>query len=275
MFQASIPSKYDNHITFDLNSKQKNAPLIVFAHGFKGFKDWGTFNLLSETFAQQGFCFVKLNFSHNGTTPDDQHNFADLEAFGNNNYSKELNDLEALFDFLEHKNEFSEWYNFSTLILIGHSRGGGIALLKAANDNRVKKVITLAALLDLGRTVNPPNLNEWEEKGVIYINNARTNQQMPLYWQFRENYLQHFEDLSIELNAENIKCPTLIIHGNHDEAVDVEQAFRIKDLIPHAQLEIIEETGHTFDASHPWFKEDLPKKSKEFTDLILRFLKSN
>ena len=274
MYQASIPGKYGKHITFDLNSKTKNAPLIVFAHGFKGFKDWGTFNLLSEKFTNEGFCFVKLNFSHNGTTPKDLTNFVDLEAFGNNNYSIELNDLEVLLDFLETKNEFSNWYDFSNLTLIGHSRGGGVVLLKAAAGPRIKKVITLAALLDLGRTLNPLNVNEWEEKGVIFIPNARTNQQMPLYWQFRENYLQHFEDLSIELNAENITCPALIIHGNDDEAVDVEQAFRIKDLIPHAQLEIIEETGHTFGASHPWNKEQLPKKSEEFVDLILNFLKS-
>lgn len=273
MYHEKIKGLNQKTITFDLNSNHQNAPLVIFAHGFKGFKDWGTFNLLSETFAQKGFCFVKLNFSHNGSTPDDQHNFADLEAFGNNNYSKELIDLEALLDFLETKNEYSKWYDFSNLTLVGHSRGGGIALLKAAADARIKKVVTLAALLDLGRTVNPPNVKEWEEKGVLYINNVRTNQQMPLYWQFRENYLQHFEDLSIELNAENINCPTLIIHGNDDEAVDVEQAFRIKDLIPHAQLEIIEETGHTFGASHPWKEETLPLKSQEFVDLILKFLK--
>jgi len=274
MWEKVIQSKGEKPISFDLNSKTKNAPLIVFAHGFKGFKDWGTFNLLSETFAKQGFCFVKLNFSYNGTTPKDLNNFADLEAFGNNNYSRELNDLENLFDFLESKNEFSEWYDFSKLALIGHSRGGGIALLKASNDERVKKVITLAALLDLGRTANPPNIEEWQQKGVLYINNARTNQKMPMYWQFRENYIQHFEDLSIELNAENIECPTLIIHGNNDEAVAVEQAFRTKDLIPQAQLEIIEETGHTFDATHPWVENNLPSKSQEFVGLILNFLKS-
>ena len=142
MYQASIPGKYGKHITFDLNSKTKNAPLIVFAHGFKGFKDWGTFNLLSEKFTNEGICFVKFNFSHNGTTPKDLTNFTDLEAFGNNNYSIELNDLEVLLDFLETKNEFSNWYDFSNLALIGHSRGGGIVLLKAAADPRIKKVIS-------------------------------------------------------------------------------------------------------------------------------------
>ncbi|WP_435524823.1 hypothetical protein [Chryseobacterium indoltheticum] len=43
---------------------------------------------------------VKFNFSHNGTTVEDPENFADLEAFGNNNYSKELSDLGVLSTIL-------------------------------------------------------------------------------------------------------------------------------------------------------------------------------
>ena len=53
-------------------------------------------------------------------------------------------------------------------------------------------------------------------------------------------YLHHFEDLSIELNAENITCPALIIHGNNDEAVDVEQAISLKDLIDSMEKSLTE-----------------------------------
>ena len=64
--------------------------VVVFCHGFKGFKDWGPFNKIAETFAENDFVFIKFNFSHNGTTLDDAVNFVDLEAFGNNNFCKEL-----------------------------------------------------------------------------------------------------------------------------------------------------------------------------------------
>ena len=242
--------------------------------GLRALKIGGLFYLLANEFAKAGFCFVKFNLSHNGTTPEQPVDFADLEAFGNNNYSKELHDIGKVLDFLQEENEYSEWYNFENLTLMGHSRGGGVTLLKAAQDNRIKKVITLAALLDLGRPVNPPNKETWEKEGVIYIPNARTNQQMPLYWQFRLDYLQNFEALSIELNAEKITQPTLIIHGEQDEAVEVEQAYRLKDLIPDVQLEIISETGHTFNAKHPWVENELPEKSKEFVALAINFLNS-
>ena len=80
-----------------LNSDKK-LPLIIFVHGYKGYKDWGAWELMGEKFANAGFYFVKFNFSHNGTTIENPHDFADLEAFGENNYSKELDDLEIIIN---------------------------------------------------------------------------------------------------------------------------------------------------------------------------------
>ena len=39
-------------------------PVILFNHGFKGFKDWGPFNLMASKFAEAGFVFIKMNFSY-------------------------------------------------------------------------------------------------------------------------------------------------------------------------------------------------------------------
>src|SRR5690606_11206448 len=83
---------------------QKSKPVIVFNHGFKGYKDWGPFNLMAEKFAEAGFLFIKMNFSHNGTTLHKPAEFADLEAFAQNNFSKELDDTGVLIDALFRKN---------------------------------------------------------------------------------------------------------------------------------------------------------------------------
>ena len=48
-----------------------NGCLVVFCHGFKGFKDWGAWHLVAEKFAQDGFIFLKFNFSHNGIGQED------------------------------------------------------------------------------------------------------------------------------------------------------------------------------------------------------------
>ena len=64
-------------------------PIILFVHGFKGFKDWGAFNLIADYFAEAGFVFIKMNFSHNGLSLEEDYYFEDLEAFGQNNFSIE------------------------------------------------------------------------------------------------------------------------------------------------------------------------------------------
>ena len=48
---------------------------------------------------QSGLNFLKFNFSHNGISLNDHMSFSDLEAFGNNNFSIELEDLESVIDW--------------------------------------------------------------------------------------------------------------------------------------------------------------------------------
>ena len=85
-------------VAFEQNNRTK--PIVVFVHGFKGFKDWGHFNLVHQRLAESGFVALKFNFSHNGGTLDNPIDFPDLEAFGNNTYTKELDDLGAIIDWV-------------------------------------------------------------------------------------------------------------------------------------------------------------------------------
>ena len=80
--------------------KVENIPLIIFAHGFKGFKDWGHFPLIARKFAESGFAILKFNFSHNGGTIEQPIDFPDLEAFSKNNYIKEQQDLSLILDWV-------------------------------------------------------------------------------------------------------------------------------------------------------------------------------
>ena len=93
-------------------------PIIIFAHGYKGFKDWGAWSLMGKEFTKAGLCFIKFNFSHNGGTVDQPIDFPDLEAFGTNNYSKELDDLGDVMDWIisNLKNEKTVlWYIFAII----------------------------------------------------------------------------------------------------------------------------------------------------------------
>ena len=89
--EIELPGQEGKPILLDqtISGNGGSKGVVVFCHGFKGFKDWGHFNKVSEMFANAGFVFVKFNFSHNGTSPESPSDFVDLEAFGNNNFSIE------------------------------------------------------------------------------------------------------------------------------------------------------------------------------------------
>ena len=68
----------DLPIIGDLTYKKDSKNLVVFCHGFKGFKDWGCWNLVANLFAENDLKFLKFNFSHNGVTLDNPLKFFDL-----------------------------------------------------------------------------------------------------------------------------------------------------------------------------------------------------
>src|SRR5690606_2997684 len=147
-------------------------------------------DLVAEAFAKEDLFFVKFNFSHNGGTMGQPIDFPDLEAFAENNYSKELEDLDALIKFLHStSNPYQAEINPNKLIVIGHSRGGWIATIKASEDQRITQLITWASVSDFGRrTATSGELEQWKKDGVKYVLNGRTKQQLPHNYQFFEDF---------------------------------------------------------------------------------------
>lgn len=246
----------DIYFTADHSPK----PVIIFSHGFKGFKDWGHFELAAQAFAEKGFVFIKFNFSHNGVTPDDLLNFSDLETFGNNNLSIELDDLGTVIDFV-HGADFpvpGDEVDPSALYLLGHSRGGGITILKAREDARVKKIATWASVNDYGQYWSDELVAQWKKEGVIYAPNARTGQQMPLYWQLYEIFFENRERLDVPAAVKALKIPFLIVHGTADPTVPYRAAVQMRKWNANARLLTIHDGDHTFGGRHPWESTELP-----------------
>ena len=271
-----IEGKHNKPIITDLfyNENATKKPVVIFCHGYKGFKDWGAWNLMAKTFANEGFFFIKFNFSHNGGTVEQPIDFPDLEAFGNNNYTKELDDLETVLDWICTNESFKKEANTDNISLIGHSRGGGIVLLKANEDSRIKKVITLASVCDFGkRTATIGDLEQWKKEGVKYVLNGRTKQQMPHYYQFYEDFKANENRLNIQKATENIEIPQLILHGDNDQSVFISEAENLKRWNPEAEYQIIEGADHVFNTSHPWDKKEMSTELKKAVDICIDFLK--
>lgn len=267
-----IQSTFEKPILTDVffNENSQPKPIVIFCHGYKGFKDWGAWNLMAEAFADAGFFFLKFNFSHNGGTVEQPIDFPDLEAFGNNNYTKELTDLEVVIDWISTNQDFKNEAKTDAISLIGHSRAGGIVLLKSNEDVRIKKVITLAGVSDYEcRFPKGDDFQKWKEKGVYYVINGRTQQKMPHFYQFYEDFEKNKNRLNIQKATKNIQIPHLIIHGDLDNAVSIEEAKSLKKWNPKATFKIIENADHVFNVSHPWKEKSV---SKEFLTTIEKFI---
>jgi pimeloyl-ACP methyl ester carboxylesterase len=255
------------------SENKTNQSIVIFCHGYKGFKDWGAWNLMAESVANAGFCFVKFNFSHNGGTMENPIDFPDLEAFGNNNYTKELDDLNDVMDWVENNFDNNLYVNTDQICLVGHSRGGGIAILKASEDKRITKLVTLASISDFGRrTATIGDLKEWKEEGVKYVLNGRTKQQMPHYYQFYEDFKANEERLHIESAIKRIEIPMLITHGDEDTSVAIHEAKELHQWNPNSQLRIIKGADHVFNTQHPWDKNDLSSELKFAVESAINFM---
>ena len=272
-----IQGMHQKPILTDLFYLENNKPkdIVIFCHGYKGYKDWGAWNLVAEKFAKQNIFFVKMNFSHNGGTVEQPIDFPDLKAFGNNNFIIELDDLKTVIDWVVNNSSFKKEVNVQNISLVGHSRGGGIVVIKAYEDTRITKVITWAGVSDYGSKFPTGDaFRVWKENGVSYITNARTHQQMPHYYQFYTNFKKNKDRLNIKNAVEKLNIPFLIIHGSNDETVPLQEAKNMLSWNPNNKLEIIENANHSFDSVQPWQSDSLPGDLDIATQKSIAFINS-
>mgnify|MGYP001066802479 CR=1 FL=1 len=258
-------------------------PVVIFCHGFKGFKDWGHFNVMAKEFAEKGFAFLKFNFSHNGGTVDDPIDFPDLEAFGENDFIKELEDMsvviDALFDsscVLTGRGAFDKLLpslNTDNISMMGHSRGGGIATIFCASEKRIKKLVLLAAVSDFAaRQPTPEAMYYWKQQGVMYIENGRTKQQMPMFYSFVEAFEKNLELLNIKSACKKMTQKTHVIQGLSDEVVKPDEAENLVSWLDNPSFLFIENSNHVFGSCHPYEGNVLPGETGQLVSSTIKFL---
>jgi len=171
---------------------------------------------------------------------------------------------------------FQNEIDVAQISLMGHSRGGGIVLIKAAEDTRIKNVITLAGICDYkSRFPKKEDLEKWKEKGVYYVKNGRTHQEMPHFYHFYEDFIKNEKRLNIQRAVKKLAVPYLIIHGNNDTSVGLEEAKKLCQWNSKSRLEIIKNANHVFNTSHPWKEEKLSNELETVTKQCIQFLKED
>ena len=227
------------------------ASCLIFVHGFKGFKDWGFWPYTGNFFADKGFFVLSFNFSHNGIG-EGLTDFAELDKFAKNTFSLELEELNEVID--AYLNNFFGTKSKKPIGILGHSRGGGDALIVSSKREEIKAVVTWAAVANFNRYTER-QAKEWRKNGFFEVLNTRTNQMMRLNVSLLEDIEKNKTDLlNIEKAANNLNKPLLIIHGEQDLSVKIEEGEQIYNWSNKELTEFykIKATGHTFDIVHPF-----------------------
>jgi uncharacterized protein len=248
--------------TSDINVKRTPAfsrrgqGVVVFHHGFKGFKDWGPWPTLMERLAASGLITLAFNFSHNGVG-DDLQNFTELDRFARHTFTRDLQEVgDVLRAITEGKLPIDPSLIDTTRVgLLGHSRGAATAILAARYASNVKAVCALAPVATFGRWTER-QAEVWRKAGYTEITNSRTGQVLRLNSSLLEDYECNRDRLNILEAAAQIahrQKPLLVVAASEDMTAQVVESESIAKAAtaPTTRLEIIPRTGHTFGTEHP------------------------
>ncbi|MBD3636202.1 MAG: alpha/beta hydrolase [Crocinitomicaceae bacterium] len=154
-------------------------------------------------------------------------------------------------------NQYAADIRFHQIILAGHSQGSLVALCAANQNENVGAVISLAGAGEpihevlkwqLAQTLSP------EIQGVVdakldTLAAGDTLQQVPdymmsLFHPSIQPFLISWMKYDPAEQAKKLNVPLLIVNGNRDAQVSVEQAKMLKEANPDAELKIIRNMNH-------------------------------
>jgi dienelactone hydrolase len=234
----------------------RGAPLLLICHGFTAHKDWGPFPHIGRRLAGLGFVTAVFNFSHNGIGRNFRR-FTEAEKFAHNTVGKELEDVRALVDAAASGLLAADAADHARIGIIGHSRGGGVALLAARDDARIRGVAAWSTVSTFHR-YTAHQRETWEHQGFlpVTIRGVRTSLRFDL------SVLRDLEakkaKYDLRTAVRELRVPLLIVHGTADVAVKQAEAEELHAAADHTQTELLllEGAGHAFGAAHPFHADN-------------------
>src|SRR3989338_7182504 len=227
--KASSKNTRLNDNTQSNDSIRLKNPVIIFFHGFSSSKESSIYIKLEEMLNKNKIDTFRFDFYGHG---ESEGKFEDITI------SEAVDDILNAIKLLKKK-------GYKKIGLVGSSFGG-MAILVAASKTKGLYVLALKAPVSdyLGKIISQITrypVKEWKEKGYIYYQRL-DGRKLKLNYSF-------FEDankVSGYSCAKKIKIPTIIIHGDKDLSVPLEQSNKTASLIKNCRLKIIKGGDHIF-----------------------------
>ncbi len=245
---------------------------VVFVHGFKGYKDYGFVPVLCKALARDGVVVHRFNLSCSGMT-DDIETFAREDLFAMDTWTRQVEDVECVLDAV---GDGTLDGTGLARFVVGHSRGGATALLVASRDG--------APVLDGVATINAVDRccgmsadaqREMLDRGFMVSPSARTGQELVINASWLQEQIDDPGAHDVLGLCTSLKIPTLILHGDADDAVDVSAGERIAGAVG-AELKVVSGANHVLNMSNPAQKSaEISPQLGYVIEQLCTFVKTN
>src|SRR4030066_915432 len=213
--------------------ERKNPPCIIASHGLLSSKDSEKYIALGKQLTKEGMSTLRFDFRGIGESEGSEED---------NTISKKIADLSAAIDFIKSYPGLG-----NRIGLLGSSLGGFLSLMKASMDKEIRAVVIWATPLHMDDLGSKKQEEDYSLPPEAFFEDLPRHRLLPLL-----------------PNVSN--C--LVIHGEKEELVPMEQALGIFDsLSPPKELHIIGKADHRLlDPAHrqraielsvDWFKKYL------------------
>lgn len=205
------------------------APIITMCHGLSTSKDGRTYTRLEEILNRKGLSTFRFDFFAHG---ESEGKFEDITV------SEAVNDVHNAIHYLKES-------GYSRIGLMGSSFGGFACLIAASQLQDLFILALKSPVSDyLGLLIardQDIDIQNWEKTGVTTVKGS-DGRTLKLNYSFYKDAEKIKSDEAIK----KIKFPTLIIHGDKDKTVPLEESIRCSHMIEDCRLEIIKGADHTY-----------------------------
>lgn len=239
MQQIAINNRNDLKLSALLSIPSDPCSLVIACHGFRGAKEnGGRINSLSEKLNEIGMGLLAFDFQGSGQSEG---------QYSNLTLTRQASDLQDVINYAHQRFQLP-------IIGLGRSFGGSTILAGASQDARIAGYIFWSTTIFLKETFTglDPVLADKLEKG-----NTITLTDEGGKYELGPDLFQDFANHNMDDYIRSIgNRPVLIVHGLSDEVVPTKNPKHIAQLLPQAQLHLLEGADHRF-TQHTAHREDL------------------
>jgi len=206
--------------------KEETDSVIIICHGFCSSKDRERTIETANLYAENGMAALRFDFGGSGKSYDTEISI-----------EKQVDDLQAAIGFVKSK-------GFTKIGIQGESLGGLVACL--AFTPEIKTMVLWAPVTekkkDVDKVLAQEGFSKEEFEKIGYITKTKNGKDFVI----PKKYFDERMAVNQKEMLSKIKCPVLILHGEKDDVVPLEDSKKAIKILENSKLDIIPGLGHRF-----------------------------